>query len=838
VPRWGVDLKAAHRGWAWRTGVALGFVVLGSGCAESAAQGPPGPNPAAPVVLRERLMEGRAQLELDPAYQDRPFRGLVRHRVGADVYGKSISGKYVASLFDEGEPSVFDIRRAWLLRGATRVHVPQVEVRAGDLLAFSLGRLRPVLQRGALRPDCSLAIDVKDESGRSLLQHRIPLRTELESNWLERRVPLDAAAGHSVNIDLRLDGFWCSSEDHALLGDFQLYAHQAPAKERPNVLVIWVDKLRADLANPDTAIPGHMPFLQGLARKGVLFTQARANSSNTFRSTVQALTSDPNSEAIAGENFATSLAAPMGIPSLPSVLGSAGYHTTCLGANIHIARVPDGAARRQVDLGFDRCSIDYRTIPGDNDDARIEREQLIPWLDAEVSEPFFLNLHYDGAHEPYPEVDRKNPPKNFASYLSRGQGDPQAALYLYKAELFDHVLEDTWGRLEAKGLLDRTLVIIASDHGSTLGPDHRFFMFGRFHDIRATHAGGLYDEQIRTLLLFLHPRLSPALRNESVQLLDLAPTILDFLGIAPPTQFAGRSRREALFGGAALDNEPMYLGKEQEFVYGLYDPPYKYTYWLKPQERWRIDPSYVPGWNLNKVDDSDHGRFERQITQYRAKGMPISDPELVVSELFDVETDPRELNNLVATRPELAQAFQARIEKSILNQRVPEYALDEARETLAFVSPERAVFEGSVESDGPLKLSTPLAGCDPWQVEQRDLNTIQFRCGAATSLSGITFYRRAQAELRFTIRRDGVLLSTRDYFLGPDGLPTEQLSTRGDAVVLTPSAQPSVSPRTPEVVRERDRGAFVYRQLRSAGADEDVGQGELNRAFAAWGYRQ
>jgi hypothetical protein len=47
-----------------------------------------------------------------------------------------------------------------------------------------------------------------------------------------------------------------------------------------------------------------------------------------------------------------------------------------------------------------------------------------------------------------------------------------------------------------------------------------------------------------------------------------------------------------------------------------------------------------------------------------------------------------------------------------------------------------------------------------------------------------------------------------------------------------------VSPRAPEVVPERDRGAFVYRQLRPAGAEEDVGQGELNRAFAAWGYRQ
>jgi arylsulfatase A-like enzyme len=783
-------------------------------------------------------MEGKAELLIDPAYVERPFRGLVRYRVGADVYGKTIPGTYVASLFDRTETSQFDIRRAWLLRGTTRVRVPEVEVQPGDVLAFSLGRLRPVLPRGALRPQCSLAVDVWDSAGKRLDHREIPLGPELESTWLDQQVPLDAGAGQVASIDVRLDGFWCSSDDHALLGDVQLYSRQRPAPSRPNVLVIWVDKLRADLAQPETGIPGHMPFLHSLVDQGVLFTHARANSNNTFRSTVQALTSDPNSEAIAGEYFTTGLAAPMGVPSLPSVLGAAGYHTTCLGANIHIARVPDGASRRQVDLGFDRCSIDYRTIPGDNDDARIEREQLVPWLESELREPFFLNLHYDGAHEPYPEVDKKHLPEHFAKYLERGQGDPQAALYLYKAELFDRVLRETFDRLQAKGLLDSTLVVLASDHGSTLGPDHRFFMFGRFTDIRATHAGGLYDEQVRTLLLFLHPTLTRARRDENVELLDLAPTILDFLGIEAPTQFMGRSRLAALRGGAALPDAPMVLAKELEYMYGLFDAPYKYIYWLKPQERWPIDTSYVPGWNLNKVDDTDHEQFTRQIRQYRAKGMPIGDARLVVSELFDVDADPREIHDLASERPELVQAFQARLEKTILNQRVPEYALDEARETIAFASPEHALYEGTIESDGPLVLSSPLSGCDPWLSERRDLNTIRFRCGVASRLAGVTFYRRTSAELRFAIQRDGVPLAPRDFFLGPDGLPSNELTSRGDVVVLAPSAQPRVSPRTPEIVAQRDRGAFVYRQLRPAGTDEGTGQDELSRAFAAWGYRQ
>lgn len=789
------------------------------------------------LVVRERLMEGRAELLIDPEYRERPFRGLVRHRVGLDVYGNTIPGTYVASLFDPRESSVFDVRRAWLLRGESRVRVTALKVESGDVLAFSLGRLAPVFARGSHRPDCALSIALRGASGQGVFHQRIPLTADLESRWTERRVELESVAGQTLDLEVALDGFWCSNDDHALLGDFHLFTQEPRGVARPNVVVIWVDKLRADIARPDTGITGQMPFLHALTQKGVLFTQARANCNNTFCSTVSALTSDLNGEVLSGGGFEGEVA-PIGIASLPRALAAAGYHTTCLGANIHIARVPDGAARRQVDLGFDRCTIDYRAIPNDDDDARISREQLVPWLESEVREPFYLNLHYDGAHEPYPNVDRKALPERWREYLARGQGDAQAALYLYKAELFDRVLRDTFERLEQRGLLERTLVVVASDHGTTLGPDHRFFMFGRYLDIRATHAGGLYDEQVRTLLLFVHPRLKPAWRDENVQLLDLAPTVLDFLGVPVPPQFLGRSRIASLTGGDALPDEPMFFTKEQEHLFGLFDPPYKLIYWAKPQERWPIAPEYVPGWNPNKVDDQNHANFVRQIEQYRAKGMPIGEPRSVSAEVFDLSADPRELHDLSVSRPELLQSLRERLDRVISSQQLPQYALDEARETLAFTSSEPAVYAGTVESDGPLKPSTPLAGCDPYELERRGPNIIAFRCGVQGKLAGLTFYRRARSELRLTLRRDGAQLTARDIYIGADGLPSTEFVPLGDSVVLPAAAQPVASSRTPDIVPERDRGAFIYRQLQTSRGDEDAGRGDLNRAFAAWGYRQ
>lgn len=843
-----------HNRWIPKALLPLALGLSGAGCrgpetsaqaAESSAASaapPTGTTTGAAaarggsLILRERLMEGRAELVIDPEYQTRPFRGLVRHRVGADLYGNTIPGTYVASLFDPRESSVFDIRRAWLLRGESRVRVRALKVEAGDVLAFSLGRLAPVLARGPYRPECALGVSLRDASGRDVFHESIPLGTDLESRWTERRVSLESAAGLTLELELALEGPWCSSDDHALLGDFHLFTETPPAAERPNLVVIWVDKLRADLARPDTGIPGHMPFLHELTRRGVLFTEARANCNNTFCSTVSALTSDLNGEVLSGGSFESDVP-PLGIPALPRVLDAAGYHTTCLGANIHIARVPDGASRRQVDLGFDRCTIDYRAIPDEDDDARIAREQLVPWLESQVREPFYLNLHYDGAHEPYPNVDKKHLPERWQDYLARGQGDPQAALYLYKAELFDRVLRDTFERLEQRGLLERTLVVVASDHGTTLGPDHRFFMFGRYLDIRATHAGGMYDEQVRTLLLFVHPRLQPAWRSENVQLLDLAPTVLDFLRVPVPSEFLGRSRLAALTGGVALPDAPIFFTKEQEHLFGLFEAPYKLIYWAKPQERWPIAPEYVPGWDPNKVDDENHANFVRQIQRYRAQGMPIGEPRSVSAELFDVSADPRELNDLSAERPELAAALRERLEKVISSQQLPRFALDEARETLAFAAPERTVFEGTIESDGPLKPSTPLPGCDPWQLQRPDSNTLAFRCGVHGKLAGLTFYRRAQSELRLTIRRNGALLAPRDIYLGPDGLPSVGLLAQGEAVVLPASAQPGVSARTPEIVAERDSGAFIFRQVPSSEDDESGGD-DLNRAFAAWGYRQ
>lgn len=215
------------------------------------------------------------------------------------------------------------------------------------------------------------------------------------------------------------------------------------------------------------------------------------------------------------------------------------------------------------------------------------------------------------------------------------------------------------------------------------------------------------------------------------------------------------------------------------------------------------------------MHDKDHDLFVQLIQRYRRRGMPIGEPRFVGSELFAVSADPREVVELSAARPELASEFQARVEKQMLNQRLPEYALDEAREMEAFVSPSPALFEGTIESDGPLELSSPLPGCDPWLAQRRDDNTIEFRCGAPRPRwVDVLPPSPGRASLQHPLRRR----AARAPRLLP-GCRRPSVAGAGDGA------------------RARS-GRFVYRQLRPAGADEDVGQGELNRAFAAWGYRQ
>lgn len=142
------------------------------------------------------------------------------------------------------------------------------------------------------------------------------------------------------------------------------------------------------------------------------------------------------------------------------------------------------------------------------------------WLQKrDRARPFFLWVHGFEPHEPYA------PPPEF---LARAGGNP----YLGEVAALDHALGELVRTLEEEHGLERLVVIVAADHGEALG-DHG----ERTHSV-------LCSERVLRVPLFV--RLPGTARAgervvDPVSLTDVAPTLLDALGLTVPEGLDGRS---------------------------------------------------------------------------------------------------------------------------------------------------------------------------------------------------------------------------------------------------------------------------------------------------------
>ncbi len=137
---------------------------------------------------------------------------------------------------------------------------------------------------------------------------------------------------------------------------------------------------------------------------------------------------------------------------------------------------------------------------------------------AQANERFFMFLHYFDPHWPH------EAPERFTSKLPDG--------YLAEIAFFDEQFGKLMDALGELGLSDRTLVILTADHGE-----------GRREHGEDTHSMFLYDSTLRVPLIMWSPGQIPAgqVVQEQVRLIDLAPTILDFVELERTDQMQGTS---------------------------------------------------------------------------------------------------------------------------------------------------------------------------------------------------------------------------------------------------------------------------------------------------------
>jgi arylsulfatase A-like enzyme len=446
----------------------------------------------------------------------------------------------------------------------------------------------------------------------------------------------------------------------------------------PNVLLIVLDTVRADRLSLYGYRRPTTPALERLAERGIRFDAARAPAPWTVPSHASFFSGRWPHEL--GVKWTTPIQTPH--PMIAEYLGLSGYATVGIAANIFCSydtgldrgftHFEDFAPDR---LGFMRTAIlfeefmrsvymwDYHDATGvahflrgiadvwfntsERRDAASISRGFLDWHGRRSAHerPFFAYLNYFDAHAPYKLPDKVQPrfarkvqtqdeiraiydnwsaldrillPKNILSLASDCYDD----CIRYLDEQVGLLLDE----LQNRGDLDRTLVVITSDHGEGMG-EHDLF----------DHGESLYDTEILVPLLILLPSAERhrAIVREVVSLRDLPATIVDIAGLSTGSPFPGRSL-------ASLWREP---GAQSAVV----SPDAVVSELLEPS----------PG-------STNRGRSPA----YRGPLISFAEGNFVYirnegngsEELFDEHDDPRQLTNLArseAMKPVLERFRQA-----------------------------------------------------------------------------------------------------------------------------------------------------------------------------------
>ncbi|HWB78669.1 MAG TPA: sulfatase-like hydrolase/transferase, partial [Nannocystaceae bacterium] len=275
-----------------------------------------------------------------------------------------------------------------------------------------------------------------------------------------------------------------------------------------NVVLVAIDTLRADVLAEARA---ELPNLWGLLDGSRHFRVAFAPAAGTDLSMSGVLTGqiDP---------FATTQ------PTLAEALHDRGRHTHAVIPSEVIRYVGKAMLTRGLD-GHDRLVNDmYQRDVGLYTTGARTTELGLQFVDehlaARAQDPFFLWVHYFDVHE-HDEVK--------LAHLRELVGDVGTPDRRAKYRLLVRLVDDQLGKLLAglreRGLEDRTIVVLVSDHGEGLGEDPR---------LPDNHGRFLYNALVHVPMSVRIPGVAPHPIDRAVSLLDIYPTLLELVGAPAP----------------------------------------------------------------------------------------------------------------------------------------------------------------------------------------------------------------------------------------------------------------------------------------------------------------
>ena len=390
--------------------------------------------------------------------------------------------------------------------------------------------------------------------------------------------------------------------------------------KRPNIILISIDALRADHLSCYGYHRNTSPNIDRLASQGILFKNAFSQATWTLPSHTSIFLSqyvwrhkvDTNKKKLGNSP-----------PTLAEILRDRNYTT---GAFVGGGLL---SAEYGVNQGFEIYHDQMASYMEWHDQIASYMDKLLSWLESARNRKFFLFIHTYDVHAPY------NPPPPYFDLYTKGYSEgkhlrtskgilpllnldaskltPEEINYIMAVydggiNYVDDQLGKIFEKLDQLDIDDNTIIILTADHGEA------FKEHGKFE-----HAHKPYIELIHVPLIIKGPGIPiNRIYENSVQHIDILPTILEILNIPQRKEMQGRSLL------------PLMHNCKIEKDFKTYSWSYLYLSMSLRTKEW----TYIM--NQNESD-----------------------------ELFDRINDPKEQNNIIEKKPLIAQRLKEKLEDFI-----------------------------------------------------------------------------------------------------------------------------------------------------------------------------